>query len=214
MMKSEKSKESSAGNASEEQPGSRKGRRTFVTRSGLIVPAILVAKSRSSLAGQCLSPSASASINLLHSREDRSRPNCAGLSPGGWKNRSSDDYTFLATAFNSVFSPGFVGEVSIKITGTNKNKLDNDKVTLQGEQLTMQQVMQLEGSSSDPMQFAAHMAAAWCNFSAGSVPPEVLNLDDLQTMWSEINRFGSYSPTQNVTWDVERVKEYLVTTFS
>ena len=210
-MNNEKSNESRRpGNVSETPVGSRQKRRKFVTKAGMIVPAILVAKSRSSLAGQCLSPSASASINLLHSREDRSTSICTGGSPGYWKNQSVDSFPFLKTRFNTVFSPGFTGELTIKITGTNKKDQDNDTETLQGEKLTIQQVIQLAGAKSDPDQFAAHMAAAWCNLAAGFVPPEVLNLQELKTMWRAIKQTGAYSPTHNVTWSVSDVKFYLV----
>lgn len=209
-MNGEKSIESRPGNVSETPTGSRERRRKFVTKAGMIVPAILVAKSRSSLAGQCLSPSASASINLLHSREDRSTSVCTGGSPGYWKNQSVDSYRFLKTRFNTIFSPGFTGEVTIKITGTNKKDQDNDTETLQGEKLTIQQVIQLAGAKSDPDQFAAHMAAAWCNLSAGFVPREVLSLQELQAMWRDIKQTGAYSPTHNVTWSVSDVKFYLV----
>ncbi len=212
-MKSEKSNESPSGNAAGSDTGSRQKRRKFVTRTGLIVPAILVAKSRSSLAAQCLSPSASASINLLHSREDRTTSLCSGRSPGYWKNQSASTYSFLNTPFNSVFSPGLTGEVTVKITGTNKKENDKDTMTLRAEQLTIHQVIQLDGGSSDPHQFAAHIAAAWCNLSSGLVPSSVLNLQDLQEMWSGITRAGAYSPTANVTWFVEDVKQYLLTTF-
>lgn len=218
-MNNDKSNDSRrSGNVSETPVGSRQKRRKFVTKAGMIVPAILVAKSRSSLAGQCLSPSASASINLLHSREDRTRSSCAGGSPGYWKNHSVDDHSFLGTRFNEIFSPGFTGTVDIKITGNNNpggnpNNSNGNSVTLQGADLTMQQVIQITGGNSDPHQFAAHMAAAWCNFKAGWVPSSVLSEDDLKTMWSDIVNTRSYSPTSNVTWSAEGVVAYVKTTF-
>jgi hypothetical protein len=168
------------------------GRRRFVRGVGIVIPAVMTVGSRSALAsvGGCLSPSASASINLTHSRPDRQPGNCAlGRTPGFWQNAW---YTHPADwaavggegmLFSTVFLGGFAG-------------------------LTLRQVMDLNGTG-DPYQLGAHLCAAWCNWKMGWVPDTVLSLPVMQTMWAQGN---SYQPIPGVTWSKADIVTYLKTT--
>lgn len=162
------------------------GRRRFVRGVGVIVPAVLTVGSRSALATVgCLSPSASASINLLHSRPNRPGGTCLGRTPGYWKNACDNHLSCIARnqQFNIVYSGGW--------------------------SQTMEQVCGLEGNAN----YAAlgrHLAAAWCNYAAGLVPTSILSLETLKAMWA--GRAGTYSPTSGVTWTADQIVIYLLTT--
>ena len=164
----------------------RAGRRRFIRGAGVAVPVILSVASRSTLACTCLSPSASASINLLHSRPNRGDDGkCAGLSPGYWK---THDYGPAAkTKFSLIDGGG----------NTYSNK-------------TMKEVVGLTGNENFAA-LARHLAAAWCNLRSGKVSSNVLDLKDLQAMWN--GRNGAYSPTAGVYWGSSQIIDYILTTF-
>lgn len=172
----------------------RNSRRKFVLGAGVALPVVLTAGTRSALAcGRgCLSPSASASINLAHSRDDRSDTPCAGRSPGFWYNASKTHALSWSQIgaerilFSSIYAGGFPGK-------------------------TLKQVFALNGNG-DPYQLGAHLAAAWCNWKAGLVPASVLDLSDLQAMWAARN--SGYSPVPGVIWYARDIVTYLQTTMS
>ena len=164
------------------------GRRRFVQGMGVLLPTILTTGTRSALACSCLSPSASASINLLHSRPDRPHDgSCAGRTPGYWVNAAkthSQVWNLVGaknTLFGSIYPGGFPGK-------------------------TLKEVMAMNGTQ-DPYQLGAHLAAAWCNWKMGWVSSSVVNLSDLQAMWA--GRTAGYVPVSGVTWYSEDIVEYL-----
>ena len=155
---------------------------------GILVPTILTVASRSTLAQTCLSPSATASINLLHSRPDRPPDGvCEGLSPGYWKNRGQSQSFARGISFSSVFPGGFNG--------------------------SMFEALSQQGNGNFQA-LTRHLAAAWYNLQSGRVSPNILNLQDLQAMWA--GRHGTYTPIagSNVTWDDGQIVDYLKTTMS
>lgn len=168
------------------------GRRRFVRGVSAIVPVVLTAGSRSALATTgCLSPSASASINLLHSRPDRPADGiCLGRTPGFWINASKTHATEWEQVgakkllFSSVFAGGYPGK-------------------------TMKDVINLTGNG-DPYQLGAHLVAAWCNCKMGWMPVSMLDLSDLQAMWA--GRNTGYTPISGVTWTSADIVNYLKTT--
>jgi hypothetical protein len=168
----------------------RNGRRRFIGGAGAAIPVILSVASRSTLACTCLSPSASASINLQNSRPNRDDDGrCAGLSPGYWK---THDYRSASqTKFEAVFAS----------SGT----------TYSGK--TIKEVTALEGNA-DHEALARHIAAAWCNLTSGKVDQNVLSLADLQAMWN--GRGFGYHPvsgSSTPTWYDDQMVEYISTTF-
>lgn len=86
--------------------------------------------------------------------------------------------------FSSVFAGGFPGK-------------------------TMLEVVKLTGNA-DPYQIGAHMVAAWCNWKMGWVPATIIDLADLQAMWS--GRNSGYTPVSGVTWYSPDIVSYLKTT--
>jgi hypothetical protein len=167
------------------------GRRRFVRGVAAVVPVVLTAGSRSALAATCLSPSASASINLLNSRPGRAGDGiCSGRTPGYWMNAWKTHPTEWTQCgakyvkFSDIFPGGFPGK-------------------------TLKQVMELNGSA-DPYQLGAHLAAAWCNWKMGWVSPSVLDLGDLKAMWN--GRTSGYTPIAGVTWYAQDIVTYLKTT--
>lgn len=175
----------------------KQSRRHFVRNAGLIVPVILTVGSRSALAATCLSPSASASINLTNSRPDRPGGGiCTGRGPSYWKSNPNynpatpnDGVTGLMnTLFGSVFAGGLAG--------------------------TMRDVCALTGTGN----FAAlggKLAAAWLNLKTGLVSANILSEQDLQAMWA--GRFGTYEPiagASTITWGEAQIIAYLQTTMT
>lgn len=176
-------------------------RRRFVRGVGIATPVILTMASRSALAaaGGCLSPSAQASIALEHSRPNRDGFNCAGTSPGYWKQASysgTPHYNdWLASGaegvhFSSIFTGGFPGK-------TLKDVLRNGNGQVNG--------------FSDPDELGAHLSAAWCNLKTNKVPFGVVSLAQLQQMWA--GRTSGYSPVPGVVWYGADIVAYIKTTF-
>lgn len=156
---------------------------------------VLTVTAKSSLAttGNCLSPSASASISLLHSRPNRDRWDCKGRTPGFWINAATThplDWQYAGqTGDGEVFSTVFLSGYS--------------------ERLRI--VMGMSGNQ-DQWQLGAHLSAAYLNMKRGWVPTSVLDITDLRAMWA--GRYGTYSPTSGVTWGGEQIVSYLQTTMT
>lgn len=165
-------------------------RRHFVRGAGVAIPTVLSVGSRSALANGCLSPSASASINLTQSRPNRNDGSCAlGRTPGYWQNASTTHPAEWAQCgaegkkFSVCFLSGF-------------------------GQKTLEEVMNLNGGQ-DPEQLGAHLCAAWCNLQMKWVDESVISLEVLRAMWAGQN---SYHPLAGVTWSRQDTVNYLKTT--
>ncbi len=182
--------------------------RRRLLRAGLAAPVILTVGSRSALAnGGCLSPSASASIDLFHSRPDRPRDQpCAGRTPGYWQNAAKTHNDILAqdTQYSNPYAGGFLG-------------------------MTIEQVMELTGvgngggnlkikvglpSTGDPYQLGAHLGAAWCNLQRGWVDASVLSLSTLQAMWDGRSGYYPVAGDTKTVWYAEEIVAYLKTTMT
>lgn len=155
-------------------------RRRFVRGVGVVVPTVLTIGSQSAMAtaGRCLSPSASASINLTHSRNDRARAACAGLGPNSW----------VAEANAYPQPTGSATWVSARASGI----YFKDVYAGGHDNLTLKEVMALNASS--PNHFGAHLAAAWCNLQSGKVPSDTLSAEMLIAMWAGWKNSGKYYP--------------------
>lgn len=154
---------------------------------------VLTVSAKSALAtGNCLSPSASASISLMHSRPDRDKWRCDGRTPGFWFNAATThplDWQYAGqTGDGEIFSVVF-------LSGFGNHRL--------------RIVMGMTGNQ-DRWQLGAHLSAAYLNMRRGWVPEAVLNLNDLRAMWA--GRNGTYSPTPGVSWGGEQIVSYLKTT--
>lgn len=179
---------------------SESGRRRFVRGAGVGVTAIVTLVPRSSLAGSCLSPSASASINLLHSRADRMQETCSGKSPGFWKAQNHRN-AFNATGadqkrFGDTFwNPSNLSGLSFLQVLENGN----------GENSA-------NGSLRDSAELGSHLVAAWCNWKSRKVPATVLDEMKLKAM-SEYAISG-YEPTPGAPlWYGSDIVRFIQSTF-
>lgn len=162
-------------------------RRRFIRGAGAVIPVVLTVNARSALAATCLSPSASASIDLLHSRPNRTQESCSGRTPGYWKEAWKTHPTEWGLSggegvlFSSVFGSGYDGKA-------------------------LKEVMDLKGYE-DPYELGAHLCAAYLNYKMGWVPTSVLDLSDLIAMWN--GRNTGYSPISGVVWYGADIVTYL-----
>ena len=167
------------------------GRRRFVRGASVLVPVVLTVGSRSAMATVgCLSPSASASIDLTHSRPNRETGSCAlGRTPGFWKN-AAQNHSILTARDNAFHS---LNAYASPLTFGSESMED----------------VCLRKGNGDPFKFGAHLAAAWCNLTQGWVDTSVLSLTVLQSMWTLGNNF---QPVPGVFWSKEQIVIYLKTT--
>ena len=189
--------------ARDPKPADRR-RRRIIQGVGI---GVMTVSARSALAtygtGNCHSPSAQASINLLNSRPGRHKYVCTGRTPGFWFNVSDPTHpnhgywlaagqTGLGERFKDVFLSGFESPTPLRLA----------------------QVMKLTGDE-DPQQLGAHLSAAYLNLRMGWVPETVLSLADLRAMWAGRGMpTGSYSPVSGVTWNSEQIVGFLTTTMT
>lgn len=171
------------------------GRRRFVRGVGIATPVILTVASRSALAGTCLSPSAVASINIVHSRPDRQGYDCFGKGPEFWKEASNEKsghhgHWKACGAEDRYFSACFSAH-----DGFHRKKL--------------KEVLASQGHE-DPTKLGAYLCAAWCNLHTGKVPPSVLSLETMKRMWA--GRNGSYQPVPGQFWGAPQIVECIKTT--
>lgn len=179
---------------------SEKGRRRFVRGAGVGVTAIVTLAPRSSLAVSCLSPSATASINLLHSRTDRMRETCLGKSPGFWKAPNKRNLFNATGADQKIFGTTFWNPSNLSAL-TFLQVLENGN----GENSA-------NGSLRDPSELGSHLVAAWCNWKSGRVPASILDEAKLQAM--SANAIGGYEPTQGAPlWYAAEIVNFIKSTF-
>ena len=191
------------------------GRRRFIHGVGIALPATMLvqsAKATTSLGGKCLSPSANASIALLHSRPDRSEGICNGKTPGYWSNAKCVHQGAWASAGQTgdgMFFDRIIGSPTVFIG------------------LKIRHVMLLSGVSgnssnncpanppappgmADPDQLGAHLVAAYLNMKMGWVT--VITWQNLKDMWLNQN---AYVPTPGATpWTRAQIVAYLKSTMN
>jgi len=172
------------------------GRRRFIQGIGLAAPLVMTAHSPSALAGACLAPSATASIALLHSRQDRDRLQCSGMNPAGW----IAEYKRL-TNWNNNNPPS--NAPNWPWSGANRNFYPD---------FNMNQLLFNAAKGNDVNEFRLDMTAAYLNRFSNRVSVEVLDSTDLTDMWN--GRNGSYTPTPGVTWGRPQIRSYLTQTWS
>lgn len=185
--------------------------------------AIFTLASRPVLAGVCNSPSAAASGNLS---THGTPPNCAGKSPGYWKNHNNWPSPYQqgsctnscnlaqswtgGTLFHSVFMPPTNGSNSFVAD------LDNNASTAKTS-LSMQQLLKMNDGNNpwgltDKDNLGAHIVAALLNARAGLTP--VLTENAVIGMWTEWATRGKFSPKAGVDWTSAQIVTYIKSTFS
>lgn len=199
------------------------GRRRFVRGVGMAVPVMLAVRSAqasSSLGYKCLSPSATASIALLHSRPNREQQTCLGRTPGFWYNAECTHLSDWQAAggegkkFHSIFSGNEFKDYTLQqvmsLGGGNSYDVNNKTTSSEENSSCKCNLDPKPKYGSDPFQLGAHLSAAWLNLKRGWVSAAVLNEEDLKAMW--IGRTSGYSPIGGVTWYAQDIVAYLKTT--
>lgn len=157
-------------------------RRRFA-RAGLGASAALV--TISSKAGMavdiCTAPSGSLSGGLL-SRKPGAVVACEGRSPGYWKTHNSWPCERTKT-FGSVFS------------------CPTDSPY---HECTMADI--LEPKKWDANGVGRHLVATYLNILSGKI--NFLTVPQIQNIWNDLSRRGTYNPTAGVHWYAEDVVEY------
>lgn len=125
---------------------------------------------------------------------------CRGLSPGFWKQPQKFDewpkpFYPVKTKYHAAttFSPFF--SYSPYPAGT-----------------TFLQVLETMGGP--PHSVARHVVATVLNIASGRVPPTVLTIALLKTIWNDYRTKGYFEPTAGVKWFHSEIEDYLQSTFS
>jgi len=153
-------------------------------KSGLAATGVLATLASRPVLGcdVCKSPSGFLSGNL--SRNDKPQV-CAGRSPGYWKNKTSWPIPNRSTVkFSSVF--------------TCKSGSPYKTVTM----LTL-----LSPQSYDKNNLGMHLVAAYLNVKQGWSP--FLTVERLNSMFTELQSKGYFTPTAGVKWTAAQVVDYL-----
>lgn len=154
-------------------------------KSGLAATGVLATLASRPVLGceVCKSPSGFLSGNL--SKKNNKPVTCAGRSPGYWKNKTSWPISNRSTAkFSSVF--------------TCSPSSPYKSVTM----LTL-----LSHQSYDTNNLGMHLVATYLNVVQGW--SSFLTVERLNTMFTEIQTKGYFSPTAGVKWTAAQVVDYL-----
>lgn len=178
--------------------------RRRLARIGMGAGVLATLESKSAMASMvCRSPSGSLSNGLSTSHYGPQAPACSGLSPGYWKQSQHAWPVSRDLTFTSVFyavSPGTACPVRAA-------SYDNGKYYEPGSYFCAKLEDMLNPQSFDNNNVGMHLVAAYLNIQAKYVG--FLEVTDLQTMWSELQTTGRYSPTAGVYWDNAQVANYL-----
>ena len=162
-------------------------------------------ESKSAMASMvCRAPSGSLSNGLAASHYVNGKaPACNGLSPGYWKQPQhawpvSRDLMFV----NVFYAVGSGTACPVRAASYSNGAYYNP-----GSYYCAKLEDMLNSQDFDKNNVGMHLVAAYLNIMAKYVG--FLELTDLQTMWSELQTTGRYSPTAGVYWDNSQVANYL-----
>jgi hypothetical protein len=186
------------GNATPLSLSERGATRRRLAKAGVGAVGILATlESRATMKGMtCKSPSGSLSGGLS-SHYGGAQPVCQGLSPGYWKNHTGAWPCSIDTWFADVFY----------VPGNRKSCTTKTKNT---SYLCSTMVNLLSPQKFDKYNLAMHAIATYLNIKSGRIT--FLPVDTLLAMWADVQTKGYYSPTANVKWSPEQVKNYLEST--
>jgi hypothetical protein len=178
--------------------------RRRLAKAGMGAGVLATLESKSAMASMvCRSPSGSLSNGLATSHYGTKAPACNGLSPGYWKQPQHAWPVSRDLMFTSVFyaaSPGTNCPVRAA-------SYDNGDYYKPGSYFCARLEDMLNPQPFDTNNVGMHLVAAYLNIQQKLIG--FLELTDLQTMWSELQTTGRYSPTAGVYWDTAQVANYL-----
>jgi hypothetical protein len=178
--------------------------RRRLARIGMGAGVLATLESKSAMASMvCRSPSGSLSNGLSTSHYGPKAPACSGLSPGYWKQSQHAWPVSRDLMFSSVFYAVGSG-TSCPVRAAS---YDNGDYYKPGSYFCAKLDDMLNPQDFDNNNVGMHLVAAFLNIQAKYVG--FLEVTDLQTMWSELQTTGRYSPTAGVYWDNAQVANYL-----
>ena len=177
--------------------------RRRLAKAGMGAGVLATLESKSAMASMvCRSASGSLSNGLSTSHYGTKAPACSGLSPGYWKQPQHAWPVSRGLKFTDVFygTPG----TNCPVRATS---YDNGSWYNPGSYgcATLEDL--LNPQPFDTNNVGMHLVAAYLNVQQKLVG--FIELTDLQTMWSELQTTGRYSPTAGVYWDNAQVANYL-----
>ncbi|MCS0629247.1 hypothetical protein NX786_07875 [Telluria mixta] len=178
--------------------------RRRLAKVGMGAGVLATLESKSAMASMvCRSPSGSLSNGLAASHYGTKAPACNGLSPGYWKQPQHAWPVSRDLKFTDVFYAASTGSVC----PVRAASYDNGKYYEPGSYFCAKLEDMLNPQPFDTNNVGMHLVAAYLNIQQKLVG--FLELNDLQTMWSELQTTGRYSPTAGVYWDNAQVANYL-----
>jgi len=178
--------------------------RRRLTKVGLGAGIIATLESKSAMADMvCRSPSGSLSNGLAASHyKNGAAPACEGRSPGYWKNSSA-----WPVARDMLFTAVFYAAPPPMPAPPRAAVYKHGDYYKPGSYYYARLEDLLHHQDFDRNNVGMHLVAAFLNFRSGKIG--FLTLTDLQTMWSELQSTGRYSPTAGIYWDNSQVANYL-----
>jgi hypothetical protein len=178
--------------------------RRRLAKAGMGAGVLATLESKSAMASMvCRSPSGSLSNGLAASHYGTKAPACNGLSPGYWKQPQHAWPVSRDLKFSDVFYAAGTGT----ICPARAASYESGKYYEPGSYFCAKLEDMLNPQSFDTNNVGMHLVAAYLNIQQKLVG--FLELTDLQTMWSELQTTGRYSPTAGVYWDTAQVANYL-----
>jgi hypothetical protein len=178
--------------------------RRRLARIGMGAGVLATLESKSAMASMvCRSASGSLSNGLAASHYGTKAPVCSGYSPGYWKQSQHDWPVSRDLMFASVFYAVGSGTAC----PVRASSYDNGTWYNPGSYFCAKLDDLLNPQDFDKSNVGMHLVAAYLNLQAKRI--DFIELADLQTMWSELQTTGRYSPTAGVYWDYAQVANYL-----
>jgi hypothetical protein len=178
--------------------------RRRLAKAGMGAGVLATLESKSAMASMvCRSPSGSLSNGLSTSHYGPKAPACSGLSPGYWKQPQHAWPVSRDLKFTDVFYAASTGTSCPVRAASYKN----GDCYRPGSYFCAKLEDMLNPQPFDTNNVGMHLVAAYLNIQAKYVG--FLELTDLQTMWSELQTTGRFSPTAGVYWDNSQVANYL-----
>jgi hypothetical protein len=180
--------------------------RRRLAKVGVGAGVLATLESKSAMASMvCRSPSGSLSNGLSTSHYGTTAPTCEGLSPGYWK--QPQHAWPAAVSRTAMFSSVFYAGSAPAACPARAASYSNDSYYNPGSYACATLEDMLSHQDFDNNNVGMHLVAAYLNVMSKKV--SFLEPTDLQTMWSELQTTGRYSPTAGVYWDNSQVANYL-----
>jgi hypothetical protein len=178
--------------------------RRRLAKAGMGAGVLATLESKSAMASMvCRSPSGSLSNGLSTSHYGPKAPACGGLSPGYWKQPQHAWPVSRSLKFTDVFYAASTGASCPVRAATYANGACYNP----GSYFCATLEDMLNPQPFDTNKVGMHLVAAYLNHEQKLI--DFIDLNDLKTMWSELQTTGRYSPTAGVYWDTAQVANYL-----